>query len=81
MGYMPSVDICFTESEDLFVRDTYVFKSVVSKGLYNEGGEGIDEEEKKEVIETTEVSIEKEIFKIKAYGDYSKEAMMPESVD
>lgn len=36
MGHIPSVDICFTESEDLFVRDTYVFKSIISKKLYED---------------------------------------------
>lgn len=30
VGYVPGVDICFTEDEDTFVRDSYIFKSVVS---------------------------------------------------
>lgn len=35
VGFIPSVDICFTEDEQTFQRDTYIFKSIVSKQLFN----------------------------------------------
>lgn len=30
-GYIPSVDICFVEEQERYLRDTYVFKSLDSK--------------------------------------------------
>ncbi len=34
VGHIPSVDICFTENEYTFVRDSYIFKSLISNNLH-----------------------------------------------
>ena len=34
VGYIPNVDICFTDDEQTFLRDTYIFKSLISKKIY-----------------------------------------------
>lgn len=33
VGHIPSVDVCFTEDEQNFIRDTYLYRSLRSKGL------------------------------------------------
>ena len=33
VGYVPSLDVCFTEDETTFVRDTYIYKSVLPEGV------------------------------------------------
>ena len=33
VGHIPSIDVCFTEDEQTFIRDTYLFKSLKSMGL------------------------------------------------
>lgn len=33
VGHIPSVDVCFTEDEQTFIRDTYLYRSLRSNGL------------------------------------------------
>ena len=33
VGHIPSVDVCFTEDEQTFKRDTYLYKALRSHGL------------------------------------------------
>lgn len=35
LGYIPSVNICHTEDDESFVRDSYVFKTLKSKNLHS----------------------------------------------
>ncbi len=62
MGYVPSVDICFTQEDDTVVRDSYIFKSLSASKSNDD-------------IEKAKFSLRKEIDKLTIYNDYSKEAL------
>jgi len=34
VGHIPSIDVCFTEDEQTFIRDTYLYRALRSKGLH-----------------------------------------------
>ena len=78
VGYIPNVDICFTDDEQTFLRDTYIFKSLISKKIYQKDSTELGLPEN---IETVEFSQSKEIFKATLLADYSKEALKDEQHD
>lgn len=77
VGHIPSVDISFTENESTFIRDSYVFKSLVSSNLHKQ-------QQLENVFNNSEhvdINVEKEIKHLREYGDYSHEAIKHEMVD
>lgn len=56
MGHIPSIDICFTEDEENFIKETYIFKSLTVK----DGGKSIVDREKeiKRLVELNDFSKE-----------------------
>ncbi len=77
MGHIPSVDICFTEDEETFLRDTYIFKSVISKNLHQSPLTSAVYDN----TETLKFSAREEMYKLNAINDYSKQAIWDEMND
>ena len=76
VGYIPSVDICFTEDEETFLKDTYVFQSLISKELYKH-------EATRNTLDNSEcatLSLASEIRKLRECNDFSADAIKDESV-
>lgn len=67
VGHIPSVDICFpTEERDEVTRDTYIFKSVISKCLQVQDDKTVVDES-----ERLSFSLQDEIKKHREYQDFS----------
>ena len=77
MGHVPSVDLSFSEDEEIFVRDTYLFKSILSKKLH------LDEslQEVLDESECIELDVPREIRRVREYTDFSKAAINDECED
>jgi hypothetical protein len=76
VGHIPSVDVCFTEDEETFLRDTYLFKSLVSAKLYDKPG-------KQDLFDNSEsatLSLAAEIRNLREFGDYSQDYIANEMV-
>lgn len=54
MGHIPSVDICFSEDEENFLRETYIFKSL--NRYDNDMASYSYTEEMKKIIEVNDLS-------------------------
>ena len=70
------MDICFTEDEETFLKDTYVFQSLISKELYKH-------EATRNTLDNSEcatLSLASEIRKLRECNDFSADAIKDESV-
>ena len=67
VGHIPSVDVCFTEDEQTFIRDTYLYRALRSHGLQRRpetqntenGSEGVT------------INVRKEIQRVREYSDFT----------
>ncbi len=67
VGYIPSVDICFTEDEENFIRDSYLFRPLKSKGLYIRP----ETQNVEDFSEGVSLSFSQEIQKLREYCDFT----------
>ena len=67
VGHIPSVDVCFTEDEKTFIRDTYVYRTLRSKGLHLRP----ETQNVEDASEGVRINFREEIQKVREYCDFT----------
>ena len=59
--------MCFTEDEQTFIRDTYLYRALKSKGLHLKP----ETESKEDFSENVTINVENEIKRVREYSDFT----------